>query len=279
MRVIVLSYLIFVTLIFFSFFTHISADTFHNPNALKEFLNLQNKIKFGVQQRACSTCDWSISYPLESNFATQNLDSINIDSIKSPQNPANLNRQQSKNMEQVLQYSAMQDLFDTNIDAENDVNYEFLGQRNGGGYLDNLNSNNSLFQNPLNTQNTMKPQNLDSINSLDNHITQDIKLTKATFMKRNVASAYEQILKHKGVLTCMYCGDLDKVASILPTDSKIAKFHNVTYTFTPSVSDVNNALYRIDIADSACGIVDSLIFVTDKVSTQLFVYSRTRCKT
>lgn len=260
-------------------FRYIIADSISDKNALKEFLNMQSKIKFGTQQRACATCDWSVSYPLESSV--QNLDSINIDSIntQNAQNPQNLiSPKEAKNMQQVLQYSAMQDLFDSDgVESEDSVNYEFLGQRGGANYIDNLDSNDSLFKNPLNTR---SPQNASSLDSTSAQITQHIKLTKATFMKRDINSAYQQILQHKGVITCMYCGDLDKVAQSLPTAYKDAKYHNVSYTFAPTFSDAGNknAMYRIDIADSVCGVVDSLIFIADSLGVQLFVYSRTRCR-
>lgn len=268
------------------------ADSISDNNALSEFLKSQGKIKFGVQQRACATCDWSISYPVSVDTinSPQNLDSINLG-----QNPQNLDSktlaklQNLKNIDHVLQYSAMQNLLDesglssdsfemgqdsTNGEINENINYEFLGQKNGTNYLDGTLNAKIMESRLQDSKNAPLDSILNAQNAAQNPLNNpNIKLTKATFIKYDLSRAYAQILKHKGVLSCMYCGTLDKIAPQLPLDSKSIKQHNVNYSFYPQGS-----LYRIDISDSVCGVVDSLIFVSDKSATQLFVYSRTRCK-
>lgn len=235
------------------------ADSIKDDLVLKDFLKAQNKMKFTPQQRACSTCDWTISFLIENN----NVDSILQDSMQNNINDSSLlnnlsansripNKMELRNMESNLQNSAISNLFndssEDDTESKDSIQYDFLGQRNTPNPL--------LMQENQGIQNTNSP----------------FKVMHAVFIKKDILQAYNEVLRHKHVFTCMYCGTLDVITKELPISSKTQVYHNVKYSYTP----LNNA-YKIEISDNVCGVVDTLIFTQDKNGAEMWLYSRVKC--
>ncbi|RDU66255.1 hypothetical protein CQA53_04400 [Helicobacter didelphidarum] len=247
-------------------FTNVEYVFGDSINRQIDFLQWQKRIKFSPPKKACATCDWTISYSIENPILDNATQSMLFQD--SEQNSTNVNKMPTpnelKNLESSLQNSALQNLFDEDYgNQENDsLQYEFLGQRGQNEFLDmQTRRQDDIFANPLH-QNTPYSNTLDAI-----------KLSKAIFMKRNISQAYEEILKHRGIFTCMYCGELDKIFKQLPKFKTKSQNHNISYVYEP----LGN-LYMIEISDNICGVIDTMMFVQDKDSVELWVYSRFSCK-
>lgn len=221
----------------------VAADTIDTNINFHEW---QKRIIFSPQKKACPTCNFTISYPLQDTqykelFATNNP---NIDIALQQQN-------NSKDTATLMQNNVLHNLFDSPAESHEDsLYYEFLGQRQQEFVQNDVLSN---FQN-------------------HNFHTIPTNLIKAIFMKTDIPSAYQQILRHKGIFSCIYCNNLDKISQNLPKKKTEITHNTVKYVYTPRVTS-----YMIEISDTLCGTVDNLVFMQDKDSVELWVYSRFEC--
>ncbi len=115
----------------------------------------------------------------------------------------------------------------------------------------------------------MQTQNDNNMQSIQNESSYIYKLI---FTANNIEEAYEEILRNKSAINCMYCGDLNKITLKLPKVELNTKLSNTTYHFTPMQDS-----YKIEIKDSICGAVDTLLFVKENNAVVLWVSSNLQC--
>ena len=108
---------------------------------------------------------------------------------------------------------------------------------------------------------------------IDHQLLENQIINKIVFMHSNIQEAYNEILLHRGVLTCMYCGDLYRVTDILP-QANWQKFevNGVTYHYS-SLKDS----YKIEIMDDTCGVTDTLLFLKRGDIVELWSHSKFSC--